>query len=204
MRGFIIVSFLAGCSLNQDSTYGRACTNDIDCGRLSCVAGTCLRSSGEIVGEGEGEGEGELGEGEGEGEGEELCGDCDDADGCTTDTCVMGVCRHALIDPSCAPCARCANEVACSDVCVDGACYMPSDCLPAPCMEVCFAQGQCQQEQRNCAFGCANDSCNDCDDDNVAVCDDGDSCTEDSCVNFACLHTSCSAETSCIDGSCQP
>jgi hypothetical protein len=42
-------------------------------------------------------------------------GDCEDGDGCTTDTCVDGVCQCALVD--------CDDQDACTtDLCIDGTC----------------------------------------------------------------------------------
>ena len=101
--------------------------------------------------------------------------DCDDGNGCTTDTCDGGVCTYATI-ADCVPCATAAD-------CDDG-----NGCTTA----TCSANGACEHLAREGCIPCAT----------AADCDDLNPCTTDTCTGGACGHTDvagCGPEQ-CNDG----
>jgi hypothetical protein len=120
--------------------------------------------------------------------------DCDDANACTTDTCVAGGCSSAVV-PGCTTCAAdtdCTDDGnACTlEACVAGACATTSD---PTCATPCAVDGDC-----NDADPCTLDTCNAgtcaamidptcgaCTAD--ADCNDGDACTTDVCVAGTCV-----------------
>ncbi len=101
--------------------------------------------------------------------------DCDDGNGCTTDTCDGGVCTYATI-ADCVPCATAAD-------CDDG-----NGCTT----DTCSANGACEHLAREGCIPCAT----------AADCDDLNPCTTDTCTGGACGHTDvagCGPEQ-CNDG----
>jgi hypothetical protein len=88
--------------------------------------------------------------------------DCNDANACTTDSCVAGTCAAAA-DPSCTPCVADAD---CAD---DG----------NPCTTETCGAGACGAVVDPACTPCATD----------AECDDHDACTTDACVAGVCAAT---------------
>jgi hypothetical protein len=104
--------------------------------------------------------------------------DCDDANPCTTDACLLAHCSHTSNTTACTddkdPCT--------ADVCAVGKCTHPDNKLCA-----CKKDPDCDDKN-----GCTDDHCtaNACvHTNNTAVCaDDNMSCTTDVCAAGACTH----------------
>ncbi len=153
--------------------------------------------------------------------------DCDDSNGCTTDTCVIAAdategecdsvaaCEDDLcVDDACVEClddAGCDNADVCdgSETCVAGACTDGTalDCDDADLCtdDACDATDGCSNTAVACADGetCVDGGC-------VLVCaadadcDDSDLCTTDTCVDTACSNVAvdCNDDVACTDDSC--
>ena len=119
---------------------------------------------------------------------------CDDGNGCTTDTCAGGVCQASQDDPDCCDCAL-------------------TDVIPVATQ--CVNAGVCSTAECDCgAQACVyvpipdvpGDKC--CETGDHATCDDGDPCTEDACLANACrnsevlnaLEGCCNDDSECNDG----
>lgn len=125
--------------------------------------------------------------------------DCVDADVCTLDACVSGVCEHQPIAGCCAadtecddgdPCTAdtCTNN-ACAHIYIAGCCRIDAECIDDdPCTtDACDAANQCVH--------------------GAVSCDDGDSCTIDACDPFTgCVHNpiSCDDNNLCTQDGCDP
>ena len=152
------------CAANEvcdpaDGSCTTSCTSDADCdacfGETCDVGGTDLCVAGTAV-------------------------DCDDADACTDDSCLDGVCSNdAVVCPT--------GETCSGGVCaVDTSCTSDADC-DACLGETCDVGGT-----DNCAAGTPID------------CDDGDACTDDSCLDGVCSNDAviCGIGSVCLDGAC--
>jgi hypothetical protein len=123
------------------------------------------------------------------------CGNCDDENGCTTDSCVNGTCTHTDV----------ANGTVCSD---GNACTTNDTCTTGKCgglAVVCTASDQCHQAGTcNTSTGvCSNPTVN-----QDTPCNDGNPCTfGDICVSGVCAGVviTCSASDPCHEpGTCNP
>jgi cysteine-rich repeat protein len=105
--------------------------------------------------------------------------DCDDADPCTTDTCVGGACAHAPAATG----TLCNDGLWCTvgDACAAGTCAgTPRDCSAAA--GVCTA-GACDEDTDACRARPVADG---------TACDDGDPLTlRDVCVSGRCVASTC-------------
>ncbi len=152
--------------------------------------------------------------------------DCDDGDGCTTDTCVAGRCLNT--PRSCDdgnPCTadRCeagqcfneAQEDCCvedpdcddgnfctKDECIDGAC-VHGDWLPNCCNrnEDCDDNDECTRDlckDRRCDFTTKDPAARCCTE--KRDCLDGDVCTDDECIGGRCIYTvlCCRFDADCV------
>ena len=119
-------------------------------------------------------------------------GDCDDANACTTDTCVAGGCTSAA-NPGCTTCtvdADCADDGnACTvESCSAGACAV----TPNPTCTSCSVDADCDDAEPCTTDSCnagtctamADPTCGACTSD--TDCNDADACTTDTCVAGAC------------------
>jgi len=130
---------------------------------------------------------------------------CDDGNACTTfDTCTLGACLGASIDPDDAnPCtddtcdvtwgvSHTPNGVACDDLdaCTLGDVCKDATCAPGPTPLGCDDGNACTDDGCDPKAGCTHV-------DNTIACDDGDACTE----NDACAVAACAGVTvDCDDG----
>ncbi|MBI1825225.1 MAG: calcium-binding protein [Planctomycetes bacterium] len=144
--------------------------------------------------------------------------DCDDSNGCTTDTCSAGSCSNtAACDAThCVNkgCLECLTDAECddSDVCTTDACTAGA-CSNTAITACCTADADCDDTD-----ACTTDTCDAnthtcsnaavpscCNDD--AGCDDGDACTDDTCDTTAhtCANTpkTCATGETCVNGVCQ-
>jgi hypothetical protein len=128
-------------------------------------------------------------------------GDCDDANACTTDTCISNNCQHTPV-ASGAPCGdpsdtTCTDPDTCNAVGVcqrndaaDGiTCSLPNLCYVGETCDFGFCRG-------TYTFGCCTIA---------GDCNDHNPCTTDSCAGNTCTHTAAPAGTPCgsgVDGSC--
>jgi RHS repeat-associated protein len=123
--------------------------------------------------------------------------DCDDANPCTIDGCVDGVCSHIAAPDGVA----CDDGSACtqSDSCQAGAC-VGSSVVTCAAIDQCHENGVCDPASGICSTPTKV---------NGALCDDGDACTQfDLCSEGACLGSLpvlCTASDAChLPGSCGP
>ncbi|MGD2107960.1 MAG: hypothetical protein PVI86_01085 [Phycisphaerae bacterium] len=159
--------------------------------------------------------------------------DCDDANSCTMDVCVRGVCEYTTIVGACDDGDLCTENDTCdADVCVG----TPIDCsgLDDQCnVGVCNpSDGSCETAPANEGATCDDgDPCTETDVCGGGVCagtfilgcincvldgdcDDSNDCTDDTCPNGACLFTdisgpcedgdACTVNDTCVAGVCTP
>jgi sugar lactone lactonase YvrE len=115
---------------------------------------------------------------------------CDDAEACTTDSCVPGAgCRHVAATVACSDGDACTTNDACAKgTCTGGA---PLDCndLNACTLDKCLP-----------AVGCVHTP-------SLAACDDGISCTMDACADASCSHVAndamCEDGNACTTNACE-
>jgi hypothetical protein len=158
-----------------------------------------------------------------------LCTFCDDADPCTDDTCVLGVCVNtpiacddadACTADSCDPLIGCVNTpIDCddADVCTTDSCDPSIGCLNIPID--CDDGDLCTTD--TCELGVCINTAIDCDDADACTidtcdpltgckytavdCDDGDACTMDTCDHTTgCVNTplACNDGDPCTSDSC--
>ena len=110
--------------------------------------------------------------------------ECDDADACTTDTCVGGFCENTTIN--------CDDTIACTN----DSCDQATGCVNVPDDSRCDDTIACTNDSCDQATGCMNVP-----DD--TLCDDSNVCTDDSCDQMAgCMNApDCSLDPSCDLGS---
>jgi len=160
-----------------------------------------------------------------------LARSCDDLDACTQDICDVDTCIHEALES----CAACTADADCDDAdpCTDDRCAVESGTCShldnqAPCddglycngVDVCDAGACAIHEGTPCEQG---ERCDEsvsacvivqCEPEQVAACDDGNPCTDDSCdaATGACINVAntaacddglfCNGADSCSDGSC--
>jgi hypothetical protein len=143
-------------------------------------------------------------------------GDCDDANPCTTDSCVAGDCQYANNANTCND----GNTCTTGDRCANGACSgTPMSCNDNnACTNDACSNGSCQytnntntcNDGNSCTTGdrCANGACS----GTLMVCNDNNACTNDACSNGLCQYTnntntcndgnSCTTGDRCANGAC--
>ncbi len=143
---------------------------------------------------------------------------CDDAEICTTDTCVLDQCTYAEVPNCCHDVSECEED---GDICTDlvcqanlcgwpeipGCCHDVGDCEDA---DVCTTD-KCADNQ--CAWDKVPGCCN-----LVGDCDDGDACTAETCVSHECSYadvalpsgapccndvTECEGSNACVTPTCE-
>ena len=137
-----------------------------------------------------------------------ICGDCDDSNACTTESCIEGSCQTSLIDcndnsactiESCEPEQGCMyDEVDCNDVdlCTEDSCDADKGCVHQPID--CNDNSACTTESCDPEQGCMYEEID---------CNDVDLCTEDSCdAGKGCVHQpiDCNDNSACTIESCEP
>lgn len=117
---------------------------------------------------------------------------CDDANPCTTDRCEAGQCVNDAREDCCVQHADCDDDNFCTkDECIDGACVI-GDWLPNCCNrnEDCDDDDECTKNRCDdnhwCDFGTKDPAAGCCKE--LKDCLDGDSCTDDACINERCVH----------------
>jgi hypothetical protein len=135
---------------------------------------------------------------------------CNDNNGCTTDSCVEGNCSHTLVE-NCVPCSlssQCEDSNACTtNSCSEGKCVYLSipGCTPCGSSANCNDSGGCIENicmQGRCLYTSKID-CKACTID--SECEDNDACTSNICSNGACTFTSisnckvCTLSSQCED-----
>ena len=131
-----------------------------------------------------------------------LDSQCNDNNGCTTDSCVDGNCSHTLVE-NCVPCStssQCDDSNACTtNVCSEGKCsYLAiPGCTPCGSNINCEDNNSCTNNlciQGRCLYtpiaSCKSCTLN-------SECEDNDPCTANSCSNGACTFTSISNCKAC-------
>lgn len=128
----------------------------------------------------------------------QVDGDCDDRNGCTTDTCVGGVCHNDPL-PNTTACDGGGDACVGLKTCVGGICHQAPglDCSnPPPCQT-----GRCDAAGGHCVFTPIPSCCQ-----TVADCDDANGCTTDTCpADHQCLHvpvSECCSQDSDCDKAC--
>ncbi|MBI3835450.1 MAG: putative Ig domain-containing protein [Planctomycetes bacterium] len=146
--------------------------------------------------------------------------DCVDADACTTDLCVAGVCQHQPIAACCNTDAECNDADGCTrDLCVNhicthdpvpGCCNTDAECVDAndctldacvghlcehaPLAGCCLTDADCADANVCTADTCVNHVCEHGPIAGCcltdAECADADACTLDACANHVCTHDS--------------
>ena len=110
--------------------------------------------------------------------------ECDDADACTTDTCVGGFCENTTIN--------CDDGIACTN----DSCDQATGCVFTPDDSRCDDTIACTNDSCDQATGCVFTP------DDTNACSDGNICTDDACVSGACVGTAdCTNDASCNLGS---
>lgn len=115
-------------------------------------------------------------------------GDCDDANACTTDACLLQKCVHEQPDPMC---CDCEGAPPAAGLCHDG--------------KVCTVD-TCNCDTSTCGFSLvvpAEGFC--CEGPGDGACDDGNPYTVDACVANLCVHVpglgcGCASDADCDDG----
>jgi len=120
--------------------------------------------------------------------------ECDDANGCSVDSCnPLTGCLHEFIPGCCNELTPCDDADACTvDTCIGGSCEFSA--------QVCDDANLCTDDTCDPAVGCVFT-------DNNAACDDGSVCTwQDQCVGGKCagLTVDCSDEFPCTVDTCNP
>ena len=114
-----------------------------------------------------------------------ACGECDDADACTSDSCAEGTCVYTPVS---------SDD---QNACTGDSCDPLSGEIAHVAIE-CGDSNECTEDSCDPVTGCQN----------VALeCDDSNECTEDSCDPLAgCLNVAleCNDANPCTDDSCDP
>ncbi|NOT00185.1 MAG: hypothetical protein HOP29_06115 [Phycisphaerales bacterium] len=128
--------------------------------------------------------------------------DCVDADACTTERCVDGICERQPIADCCNVDGQCDDGMDCTlDACTNHV------CTHNPIADCCMTNADCTDADACTTDVCVSGICDhqpiaDC--CNVdAECDDGDDCTRDLCENHVCTQDAvpdcCNTDAECAD-----